>query len=419
MPIIVVTSTLPYSANDPVPTFVADQVDSFVDHDPSFEVHVLAPHDSFPRPPSTEPYSSKYMEHRFHYFWPRRAERLTGRGILPAIRSNIGFSLLIPFFGVAQLISLFFLCRRIRPTLIYAHWFTPQAINSAIVSKLLGTGLVFTTHASDVSVLGTNLFSRSLIRYVCRRASAYTAVSQRTANKLRCHFAGARDEQKLRDKLQIIPMGVRLNKIPKSQAEEKARESQCTSTAKPYFLFIGRIAEKKGVRFLLDAFDYFAQTHSQYQLLIAGDGHLRSALECQAQRMQPSRVHFLGHVFEPEKSRLARNAVAICLPSIIDSYGDSEGLPLVLMESLSVGALCIASNTSGAENVITNGIDGLLVPERDVFSLADAMTKAAALPLKRRQEISEHAMRTSQQFSYEEIMPRYAQLIRKAEENAL
>src|SRR5690606_29007499 len=99
--ILVVASTFPTKDNDPVPAFVKDQVIAIKKARPQLKFAVLAPHDARLKTESFKKHP-EYDEYRFHYFWPRSLERLTGRGIMPALQSNKLSYLLVPFFLIFE-----------------------------------------------------------------------------------------------------------------------------------------------------------------------------------------------------------------------------------------------------------------------------------------------------------------------------
>jgi glycosyltransferase involved in cell wall biosynthesis len=128
-------------------------------------------------------------------------------------------------------------------------------------------------------------------------------------------------------------------------------------------LFVGRLIDLKGVHTLLDAWQ---QTPAGMRLVIAGDGELRPLVEERA-AADPS-LSFLGWVGEDEVTRLMREAEVVVVPS--QWY---EGLPLVILRSLSVGTPLLVSDLENfSEDVVADGV-GL------TFRMGDARDLAARL----------------------------------------
>lgn len=367
--VLVVASTFPSGDDDPVPAFVKDQVVALKTAAPTLDLHVLAPHDrrSATVDRRTHPH---FTEHRFHYMWPRRAERLAGRGILPELQAHPAMYAVLPFFVLGEAVALLRLARRLRPDVVYAHWFTPQAITGAWVARAVGARLVFTTHASDVAVWRkVPLVGGAVVRAHTARADRITAVSSRSLARLRGFF-DARAWEPVAARTAVIPMGVHVPAVAADPAAE-------TDTV----LFVGRLAEKKGVPVLLRAFARAADRLPGWRLVVAGDGPLRADLQAQAAGLGlGDRVDFPGYVTGEAKADLVRAARVYAVPSVIAEDGDAEGLPVSLLEGLAAGKVCVATFESGADDVLHDGRDGFLVPQRDVDALADALVRAATLP---------------------------------------
>ncbi len=129
-------------------------------------------------------------------------------------------------------------------------------------------------------------------------------------------------------------------------------------------LFVGRLIDLKGVRTLLDAWQ---QTPAGMRLVIAGDGDLRSLVEERAAE-DPS-ISFLGWVGEDEVTHLMRDAEVVVVPS--QWY---EGLPLVILRSLSVGTPLLVSDLENfSQDVVADGV-GLTFRTGDASDLAARLT---------------------------------------------
>lgn len=402
--VLVVASTFPASDSDAVPAFVKDQIKAMKQVDSSLEFSVLAPHDIRS---STKKFTKHeaYDEYRFHYAWPHRIEKLAGQGgIMPNLQANALNYLLIPGLFLFEGIALYRLTRKLRPDLLYAHWFTPQAVIARIVGGLTHTPFVFTTHASDVAVWHKiPVIGKAIVRWSTRGASRFTAVSERSMDKL-ANFFTTREWNQLKERSLLVPMGVDLILEPPNKPVHKNS-----------IMFVGRIAEKKGLQYLLPAFKELLHDVPDATLTVAGDGPWLNRLKKQAGNLglTEPQVTFPGYTTGAAKQNLINSQLVYVVPSIIADDGDAEGLPVTLMEGLAAGKLCIATNESGADNVLTDGKDGFLVPQKNSEALAAALKKALLLDNAKKEQMESNARRTAEQFSWPVIAKKHIEFLIK------
>src|SRR5690606_32781931 len=139
-------------------------------------------------------------------------------------------------------------------------------------------------------------------------------------------------------------------------------------------------------------------------LVIAGDGQLRSTLEKQASSLNlQDRVIFTGYLTGQEKQDYLSLADIMILPSIITDDGDAEGLPVVFMEALAAGKVAIATNESGADNIIEDSVSGYLLPHKDTALLLEKIQTALALPADERARMQAPARQDSHQFDWKVV----------------
>jgi len=402
--VLVVASTFPASDSDAVPAFVKDQIKAMKQLDDSLEFSVLAPHDIRSQTKGFTKHNA-YDEYRFHYAWPRLIEKLAGQGgIMPNLQSNPFNYLLIPALFLFEGISLYRLIRKVNPDLLYAHWFTPQAVIARIVGALTNTPFVFTTHASDVAVWRKiPLIGKPIVSWSTRGARAFTAVSERSMDKLAAFFYDS-EWRELKKRSKLIPMGVDL-----------ITEASTVSVRANSIMFVGRIAEKKGIQYLLPAFKEVLQDIPDATLTVAGDGPWLSRLKKQAHELglNKQQITFPGYTTGKLKQDLINSQLVYVVPSIIAADGDAEGLPVTLMEGLAAGKLCISTNESGADNVLTDGKDGFLIPQKDTEALTAAMKKALLLSDEASKEMSKNARLTAKQFSWPVIAKKHIDFLIK------
>ena len=143
-------------------------------------------------------------------------------------------------------------------------------------------------------------------------------------------------------------------------------------------LYCGRLHEAKGQHLVLKALRLLADRgRDAFRVTFVGDGPLRPRLEAMVEAYDwSSRVAFAGHVTYGEDALVEhfRNADVFVHPSITLS-GLKEGIPGTIVEAMACGLPVVATRHAGIPAVIESERDGLLVPERDVVALADALER--------------------------------------------
>lgn len=147
----------------------------------------------------------------------------------------------------------------------------------------------------------------------------------------------------------------------------------------PVVLTVARLAEKKGTVYLIQAFEKVVAKYADAKLIIAGDGPLKPELEGLSKRLSlQDKISFLGAQPHDRIRELMKQASVFCLPSVTAKSGDSEGLPIVLLEAAASGLPSVATIHSGIPEAVNHGLTGFLVPERSVDALADRIVQLLA-----------------------------------------
>ena len=140
----------------------------------------------------------------------------------------------------------------------------------------------------------------------------------------------------------------------------------------PVVVFVGRFVEKKGCEYLLRALGALREQGRPVRGVLIGDGPLRPALERLAAEVGADAV-FTGFLPPPDvRAWLGRASMAI-VPSVTASNGNSEGLPTVILEAQAMSTPVIATRHAGNAEGVLEGRSALLVDERDVSGLAQAI----------------------------------------------
>jgi glycosyltransferase involved in cell wall biosynthesis len=135
-------------------------------------------------------------------------------------------------------------------------------------------------------------------------------------------------------------------------------------------LCVGRLVEKKGVAYLIQAYAKVRSRVPDARLVIVGDGPLGDELRALAVRLGVP-VDFAGSLGREAITRLLDESRVFCLASVRAANGDAEGLPMVLLEAQAAGVPVVTSAHGGAEEGIVDGVTGMAFGERDVEALAE------------------------------------------------
>ena len=144
-----------------------------------------------------------------------------------------------------------------------------------------------------------------------------------------------------------------------------------------FILFFGRLVEKKGAMYLIRCMHLIHERMPGVGLIVAGFGPEENALHAEVEKLNlQDCVQFIGKRSHPEIIDLLHHCRAAAVPSIIDSRGETEGMPTVVVEALAAGVPVVGSNVNGIPDVIRHAENGWLCREKDPADLADKLLTA-------------------------------------------
>src|SRR3712207_6078660 len=162
---------------------------------------------------------------------------------------------------------------------------------------------------------------------------------------------------------------------------------------RPQLVCIGRLCEQKGHLLLVEAAGRLAAEGLPFNLVLVGDGPLRSQIEARiAQLGLQNHIEITGWASNTEVQQHLLASRAMVLPSF------AEGLPVVIMEALALGRPVISTYVAGIPELVEPGVCGWLVPPGSVESLTQAMRAALETPVEKLEQMGrEGALRVAEQ----------------------
>lgn len=258
---------------------------------------------------------------------------------LPSIRHKTFEAFLHTFIGI-------FCSLKYKPDIIHIQGIGPGVF--ALLGRILGQKIVLTTHGSNYEHLKWTPIEKLILKYFERIAILWSneviAISDPIATGIKNKYGRTP---------YIIPNGVKV--IYPIHTEKKLNELSLIK--RKYILAVGRIVPEKGFHDLVKAFTELKL--KDWKLVIVGNADHISEYSLNLKKMAYNdlSIVFTGFLSGSPLIELFSNAGLFVLPSYY------EGLPIALLEAMSFGLTCIASNISGNKNL------GLL--EENYFEVAD------------------------------------------------
>lgn len=237
---------------------------------------------------------------------------------------------------------------------IHAHILNAPTSIALFLSRYLGIPFSFTMHGSRIYVDPLMLRTKLIL---CKKAV--------TTSEFNRNFLLKKYGNQFADKIVVIHCGVDVN-VFKPQSQPKA--------VPPIILAVGRLAEVKGLRYLLEACSILKRKGLAFQCQIVGDGEELGLLtKRQASLGIEGVVSFRGSQPQEIVRKLLQEASIFVLPSIVADDGVREGIPVALMEAMAIELPVLSTKTVGIPELIADKKHGLLVEQKNSIALASAL----------------------------------------------
>jgi len=313
---------------------------------------------------------------------PEQWMRAVGRPV--PLRYNRSVAPICPWPGSARRVAEE--VRRFRPDVVHVH--EPMTPSTSMFALLASDAPVVATFHSGATRSRLFDIAAPALRRLARRISVRVAVS-RVAER----FAASR----LGGRFEIVPNGVPVERF------ERAGPIELPGARR--LLFVGRLDERKGFPTAVRAFGYLATDLPDLWLIAVGDGPDREAVRLLPPEVR-ARVHLAGRVDNRELPSLYAAADALIAPSL---GGESFGV--ILVEAMAAGVPVVASDIAGYDEVVRDGVEGLLVPPGSPAAAARALRRVL-VDRDLAGRLAEAGRARAEEFSWERVTDRLESIYR-------
>lgn len=178
-----------------------------------------------------------------------------------------------------------------------------------------------------------------------------------------------------KDKIRVIANAVPVPSLEMQKDKDRRclRQQHGISPKDFVFIYVGRLSEEKGLHYLLEAFSELVRSDICARLVLIGEGPQFKLLQQRVVELNLERqVLLIG--FQKQISPWLAIADCFVLPSL------TEGTPMALLEAMAAGVPVVATEVGGVPDVITNDVNGLLVPCANAEALRNGMARIIAHP---------------------------------------
>lgn len=299
--------------------------------------------------------------------------------------------------GPTRTLAIARVVRGLRPTIVHVLRPWPRAGRAL----LAGATLAGVTLAGSMAIIVTDHLA--IDRASRKRRATEWLLGRRVATRIAVSPGVAGGLVRLgvpADRIRIVANGVAVGD-DSGRPDERAATDRADGRR---VVMIGQLRSQKGHETLLDA---LAALPADVTAVLAGEGPERERIESRiADLGLTSRVHLAG--FVDDVPALLATADVVVLPSRF------EGLPLAVLEGMAAGRPVVATNVAGTDQLIADGLTGLLVASGDAPALADAIERLLDDPVLARRLAAAGRAQVVERFSVDRMVRSVAAIYQEA-----
>lgn len=179
------------------------------------------------------------------------------------------------------------------------------------------------------------------------------------------------------EKIKIHPLGIDTSRFKISEREK-------TNPQKVSILSVGRLVEKKGHEYTIQAFSKLNKKIDNIELSIVGEGRNNKKIKNLIKDLNlEKKIHLLGALKREKVIKLYKNSQIFILCSVTSKKGSMEGTPTVLLEAQVMKLPVVSTLHSGIPEIVVDKKSGFLVPEKAVELISEKLEILLKNPKKR------------------------------------
>jgi N-acetyl-alpha-D-glucosaminyl L-malate synthase BshA len=277
--------------------------------------------------------------------------------------------------------------------LLHVHYAIPHSV-SALLARMMAAPrklpFITTLHGTDITLVGNDRSYLPITRFSIEQSDGVTAISNYLRDRTVREF-------EIKRPIEVIPNFVNCD-LYKRSGDEKLR-AQWAPNNEPILMHLSNF---RPVKRITDVVEIFALVREQMpaKLVMMGDGPDRGAAEYIVRKKSLSKdVFFLGK--QDRVHETLGLADLFLLPSDEESFG------LAALEAMACEVPVIATRVGGVPEVVTHGVDGYLIPARDIVTGAKYALEILTLPDRGRQMGQQARVNARRKYCSNDVIPQY------------
>ncbi|HXZ10881.1 MAG TPA: N-acetyl-alpha-D-glucosaminyl L-malate synthase BshA [Candidatus Sulfotelmatobacter sp.] len=277
--------------------------------------------------------------------------------------------------------------------LLHVHYAIPHSV-SALLARMMAAPrklpFITTLHGTDITLVGNDRSYLPITRFSIEQSDGVTAISKYLRDRTLKEF-------EIKRPIEVVPNFVNCDLYKRS--DDMNLRAQWAPGGEPLVMHLSNF---RPVKRITDVVEIFALIREKIpaKLVMMGDGPDRGAAEYIVRKKKLTKdVFFLGKQ-DRVQDKLGL-ADLFLLPSDLESFG------LAALEAMACEVPVVASNTGGLPEVVTHGVDGYLVPPRDVVGAAKFALDILALPDRGRAMGQQARVNARRRYCSNDVIPQY------------